>query len=104
MIDTRISPAPWAATISTSDLDGQFFTIADINHAASGPYRGSVARLQSAEHIVGIGANEVVANAHLIAAAPDLYEALEAVIAVADRNTVEFDRAKAALAKARGAA
>lgn len=42
------------------------------------------------------------ANAHLIAAAPELYEALIGVIRVADRATVEFDRARAALAKARG--
>ena len=40
------------------------------------------------------------ANARLIAAAPDLLAALKGVIAVADRNTVEFDAARAALAKA----
>lgn len=38
----------------------------------------------------------------LLAAAPDLAEALEAVIRVADRNTVEFDMARAALLKATG--
>lgn len=42
------------------------------------------------------------ADAHLIAAAPDLLEALEAVVRVADRATVEFDMARAAIAKARG--
>lgn len=42
------------------------------------------------------------ANAALIAAAPDLFAALEAVVAVADRKTVEFDMAHAAIAKARG--
>lgn len=41
-------------------------------------------------------------NASLIAAAPDLLEALEAVVSVADRATVEFDLARAAIAKARG--
>lgn len=46
--------------------------------------------------------SEIQANAHLIAAAPDLLEALEAVIKVADRNTAVFNRAKAATAKARG--
>ncbi len=40
------------------------------------------------------------ANAHLIAAAPDLLEALKAVMAVADRKTNEFDLARAAIAKA----
>lgn len=41
-------------------------------------------------------------NARLIAAAPDLLEALKGVVAVADRKTVEFDRARAAIAKAAG--
>jgi hypothetical protein len=40
------------------------------------------------------------ADACLIAAAPDLLEALKAVLAVADRKTVEFDMARAAIAKA----
>lgn len=42
------------------------------------------------------------ANAHLICAAPKLYEALVGVIRVADRKTDEFDAARAALAEARG--
>lgn len=42
------------------------------------------------------------ANARLIAAAPDLLEALQAVVRVADRNTVDFDLARAAIAKALG--
>ena len=45
----------------------------------------------------------IEADAHLIAAAPDLLEALKAVVAVADRATVEFDRAHAAIAKATNA-
>lgn len=40
------------------------------------------------------------ANAHLIAAAPELLEALECVLAIADRNTKEFDMARAAIARA----
>ena len=42
----------------------------------------------------------VEANARLIAAAPDLLEALKAVVSVADRKTIEFDLAHAAIAKA----
>lgn len=45
---------------------------------------------------------ETEANAHLIAAAPDLLEALKGVLRVADRATVEFDAARAAIAKAEG--
>lgn len=40
------------------------------------------------------------ANARLIAAAPELLEALKGVLAVADRKTNEFDAARAAIAKA----
>ena len=42
------------------------------------------------------------ANAHLIAAAPELLSALQSVIRVADRNTDEFIAARAAVAKALG--
>jgi len=42
------------------------------------------------------------ANANLIAAAPDLLEALIAVVRVADRATDEFDMARTAIAKALG--
>jgi hypothetical protein len=40
------------------------------------------------------------ARRDLIAAAPDLLEALKGVLRVADRATVEFDAARAAIAKA----
>lgn len=41
-----------------------------------------------------------LADARLIAAAPDLLEALKGVLRVADRATTEFDAARAAIAKA----
>lgn len=41
-------------------------------------------------------------NANLIAAAPDLLEALQAVVRIADRQTDEFDMARAAISKALG--
>ena len=41
-------------------------------------------------------------NAHLICAAPDMYEALKGVSAVADRETMEFVYARTAIAKAEG--
>ena len=42
------------------------------------------------------------ANARLMAAAPELLEALRGVLKVADRKTDEFDAARAAIAKATG--
>ena len=47
-------------------------------------------------------AAEAAANARLISAAPDLLAALQAVLSVADRATVEFDMARAAISKATG--
>lgn len=45
---------------------------------------------------------ETLANARLIAAAPELLAALQAVVRVADRATIEFDAARRAIAKATG--
>jgi hypothetical protein len=42
-------------------------------------------------------------DARLIAAAPDMLAALKGVLRVADRNTAEFDAARAAIAKAEAA-
>jgi hypothetical protein len=49
------------------------------------------------------GDEQCWADARLIAAAPDLLEALKAVVRVADRKTDEFDAARAAIKKAEGA-
>jgi hypothetical protein len=56
-------------------------------------------------HVVapsGFIARTAPEHAALIAAAPELLAALEAVVRVADRKTDEFDMAHAAIAKARG--
>jgi hypothetical protein len=50
----------------------------------------------------GLPPGEVEANINLIAAAPDLLAALEGVLRVADRQTAEFEAARAAIAKAKG--
>lgn len=43
-------------------------------------------------------------NTHLIAAAPDLLEALREVVRISDRKHDAWDQAKAAIAKAEGGA
>lgn len=50
----------------------------------------------------GISMEQELANARLIAAAPELLAALKAVMSVADSATVEFDSARVAIAKAEG--
>jgi len=52
--------------------------------------------------IGGMSSDEIMERGHLIAAAPEMLEALRAVISVADRKTKEFDAARAAIAKAEG--
>jgi hypothetical protein len=49
------------------------------------------------------GDDDAIKHARLMAAAPDLLEALLAVVSVADRATAEFDKARSAVKKATGA-
>ena len=49
-----------------------------------------------------IGTAEEKEDARLMAAAPELLEALKGVLRVADRKTDEFDAARAAINKATG--
>jgi hypothetical protein len=80
---TKHTAAPWALTIKPALHDADF-TVAEIEPAGAGKYRGAVARLQSAEHIDGIGKDELIANAHLLAAAPAMLAALRLHQAWAD--------------------
>lgn len=45
---------------------------------------------------------EGMANALLVAAAPDLLEALKGILTITDRNHVVWEKARAAIAKAEG--
>lgn len=90
---TKFTPGPWYAMAGQGPISDQaaVFDEGDDLIADCRPIDDDVRSVE-----------ENQANARLIAAAPDLYAALEGVIAVADRRTVEFDAARAALAKARG--
>ena len=74
-MSTKHTPGPWVLTISSGMVEDTKHTIAEIG--TTGKYRGAVTRMQSAEHIDGIGRDELIANARLIAAAPDMLEALK---------------------------
>ena len=73
---SKHTPAPWVLTIKPAEHDADF-TVAEIEQPRSVKYRGAVTRMQSAEHIYGIGRDELIANAHLLAAAPDMLDVLE---------------------------
>jgi len=90
---------PWKLTIETS----LSFTTAEItqNIDEYAPYRGLIARCQSAEHISGIDADELRANAALIAQAPTLATELADVLdraeaagaaLILDEMTTEVER------------
>jgi hypothetical protein len=70
------TPAPWVLKIRPGHHDDNV-TVAEIE--VNGKYRGGIARLQSAEHIDGIAKDELIANARLIAAAPDMLAALKEI-------------------------
>lgn len=79
--------------------------VAEVNHIVARDKDGNLTRPNSIAVIPDTKrpiSPESEANARLIAAAPDLLAALKSVVAIADRNTVEFNAAKLAIAKAEG--
>lgn len=84
------TPGPWSITSKPDDE----YPVFDIGHQLSnGPFKGDVM-------IVCDTVEE--ANAHLIAAAPEMYEALKAIEAEAHVNSTNYDLVIAAIAKAEG--
>ena len=93
--DNQHTPGPWSvAQISAANAHIEF------------PARGGSLAICFPDN--GIGGKQMVANARLIAAAPELLEKLEALVEWVDPNrTIEDDfqqvsDARAAIAKARG--
>jgi hypothetical protein len=108
MKEFKGTPGPWFGMI-----DGKFnnkknsWSLDDDDAACSecAPVTladGKVVAFAVASDDVVFCDDRVTANANLIAAAPDLLEALQAVLRIADRATDEFDMARAAIAKALG--
>jgi hypothetical protein len=91
---SKHTPAPWVLKIRPAEHDNNI-TVAEIEQPRLVKYRGGIARLQSAEHIDGIDEDELVANARLIAAAPDMLEALILAEIAADPTATADERAKA---------
>lgn len=111
MSDTKFTPGPWCACQKRT-IHGDGITI-DADYSISAmqnkiPWYGLATVITSTEG--GDRDEEGEANAHLIAAAPDMYEALESFVdffsCVKDTKSVPeiWESAKNALAKARGEA
>ena len=85
------TPGPWYSNVN--DLVGGWI-VATVDLPAS------EVNCEQDREVADLISNE--ANARLIAAAPELLAALKEVVAIADRQTVEFDKAHAVIAKAEG--
>ena len=83
-METKWTPGPWSLKIRSGTGESTANeVIAEIEQAEpEGGYRGDIARLQSAKHIGGIADEELVANAHLLFAAPDLHDGGQAQTAI----------------------
>jgi hypothetical protein len=87
----KYTPGPWAVTDTVGTIYSQARN--GQHQICQGPVLGAPVTPPNEER---------KANAMLIAAAPEMLEALRGVIRVADRATVEFDAARIAIAKAEG--
>jgi len=84
------TPGPWRA----------FKTVFD-QHAVEA-FNSDEKETECLCRVDGWGSEIDIANARLIAAAPELLEALKAVVAISDRKHDAWDAAEAAIAKAKG--
>ena len=108
-MEAKFTPGPWATDIEVKTFDGQILDATIyVNHGSG---KGGAICIFQHDPEDGLDNTdpEQIANAHLIAAAPELYEALGALENC--RQTIHgqfvvskegIDRARAALAKARG--
>ncbi len=103
-MNAKHTPGPW--NIGSSDLPVSRMSIHCKGHKDS---CHSTVALMVSRGVIGISHDEEFANARLIAAAPDLLEALKDCVAVMDRELAglkviqpELSAARAAIAKATG--
>jgi hypothetical protein len=98
MSKTKHTPGPWMA------LTGEVTGILDQASVVHDPGKNKeyvfIAETADIDETLPIDVR--IANARLIAAAPELLESLKAVVKIADRNTDEFVRARAIIAQAEG--
>lgn len=104
---SRHTPGPWqVGSDPTREHMCEVMTAAYAERLDLSPTHKVICRTWTPEPeplaaFIGFSRAECLANARLIAAAPDLLDALEGVLRVADRSTAEFNAARAAIAKAK---
>ena len=103
MSELKATPGPWTVY---PDVDGNFFYVAQQDGATYTPDYSDVCGL-SCQTWSGERFNVHQANAHLIAAAPELYDSLKALLdALDDNGSCQYEalreEGRDALAKSRG--
>lgn len=93
----RHTPGPWEVTW---DEYGGYDCMSAAHDVRAVGSLHSICTLDNGGKFSAIPDEQCAVDAKLIAAAPDLLEALKGVLRVADRATVEFDAARAAIALA----
>ncbi|HBC2003292.1 TPA: hypothetical protein ACHT5R_005145 [Citrobacter freundii] len=91
MSEFKGTPGPWEMKKEKGEPEWFVFQKGSMKKMCFGTIRTPVAEEINNKH-----------DAKLISAAPELLEALQAVVRVADRQTDEFDMARSAIAKALG--
>ena len=90
-IQAKHTPGPWNICASTPSLiEAAHHNVNDVTIAQAFEPQGSASL------------PEMWANARVIAAAPDLLAALQEVVEISDRKHDAWDKARAAIARARG--
>lgn len=106
---TQHTPGPWQVGRSRNDAHMcEVWTAAYAERPNTSPSHKGICRTWSPDDqppasFIGFSRQECLANARLIAAAPDLLEALEYVMSAhGEQLTDAFDQAQRAIAKATG--
>ena len=99
MKTTNHTPSPWAAYVDTNPNDS---SLNDIRIVEPKTETENLPPLTIAKLNQNMG-DEAIANANLISACPDMFDALQAIVdAFGDQDSLLIDQCKAALSKAKG--
>lgn len=93
-METKHTPGPWHFSGEITNVTGTDLYVGNVFPDITG-YRGDICSIQSCDHLShgnGISRSEAKANAKLIAAAPELLEALKTCEEVLWMHTPEINK------------